>query len=273
MENELKDASTTHERRASIGVRLSLLGDTRPGVSLRRADGVPDIVWCAVTPSVPPRKITLKGDAGIFPEERFYISKYPITWAQFRAFLEASDGFGKRQWWNELGRQVTTPGKQFNRYDNHPAENLTWFEAVAFCTWLSAKLGYQIQLPTEWQWQQAATGGDPNNQYPWGAEWEASNANTYEFALVRSTAVGMYPQGASPVGALDMSGNVWEWCLNKYDDPKDTSLEGLDKRVVRGGSWGNYGDDVRATSRYGYAANFRNHDVGFRVVSSSLLSF
>jgi formylglycine-generating enzyme required for sulfatase activity len=91
---------------------------------------------------------------------------------------------------------------------------------LAFCRWLSEKLGYEIRLPTEWEWQQAATGGNPENEYPWGPEWAGSCANTIESELSHSTAVGIYPQGASPVGALDMAGNVWEWCLNEYDNPK-----------------------------------------------------
>jgi hypothetical protein len=272
MLDEINETSTTHERRAIIGVRLSLLGDTRPGVGLR-ADGLPDIAWCPVAPSKPRRKMILKGNAGYFSEERFYISKYPITWIQYRAFTEAPDGFYVKDWWNGLKVQVNRPGIQFNRYDNHPAENMCWFEAVAFCAWLSTKLGYRIGLPTEWQWQQAATAKEVNGDYPWG-EWNPDYANTEESELDRPTAVGMYPHGASPkpVGAMDMSGNVWEWCLNKYVKPKDRSLGGEQKRVVRGGSWAYKKDDARVTARYGNYPHYRGSNLGFRIVSSSATS-
>ena len=81
-----------------------------------------------------------------------------------------------------------------------------------------------VRLPDEWEWQQAATGGDDRNVFPWGADWDAKaepwRANTFESRLGQATAVGMYPAGASPTGARDMAGTVWEWCLNKFDTPK-----------------------------------------------------
>ncbi|MGB2679856.1 MAG: SUMF1/EgtB/PvdO family nonheme iron enzyme, partial [Candidatus Competibacter sp.] len=202
----LDDPATSHEERALIGVRLSLLGDPRPGVGLR-ADGLPEIVWR----EVPGGEVTLEENAGTFTVEPFQIAKYPVTYRQYRAFLDADDGYHNPEWWEGLWFQVDKPGRQFNRHDNHPAENLCWLEAMAFCHWLSTKLGYEVRLPTEWEWQQAATGGDPANVYPWGPDWDGNRANTYESELNHSTAVGIYPQGASPVGTLDLSGNLWEW--------------------------------------------------------------
>jgi hypothetical protein len=211
---EIDDPAMPHERRAIIGVRLALLGDPRSGVGLR-ADGLPDIAWCPV----PGGEIVLKVEAAPpqsalgrllgrgsgapprFAVEPFYIAKHPVTYIQYRAFLDADDGFSNPQWWQGLWFQVNKPGKQFNRRDNHPAENLCWLEAVAFCRWLSARLGYEIRLPTEWEWQQAATGGKLERKYPWSGDWDSSCANTYESELSRSTAVGLYPQGASPGGA------------------------------------------------------------------------
>ena len=247
---ELDDPATDHERRAIIGVRLSLLGDPRPGVGLRE-DGLPDIVWC----EVPGGTVTLEDDAGTFPVEPFCIAKYPITYQQYRVFLEAGDGFEKPD----------RPGRQLNRRDNHPAENLAWVEAIAFCRWLSEQLGEEIGLPTEWQWQQAATGGDPTREYPWPGTCDGNRANTLESELSRSTAVGLYPQGASPVGSLDMVGNVWEWCLNEYENPEQTGLSGTHPRVVRGGSWLSYWNYSRAAFRY-YVPGGRGPDLGFRVV-------
>ena len=229
---EINNAATSHQRRASIGDRLADIGDPRPGVGLN-SDGLPEFVWLPV----PGGEITLEGNAGTFPVQPFAISKYPVTWAQYRSFLEAEDGYRQQRWWRGLAERQAQPGEQYRQQDNHPAENVSWYDAVAFCRWLSARLGYEVRLPTEWEWQQAATGGDPAREYPWGADWRPEYTNTLESGLGRTTAVGLYPQGASPVGALDMSGNVWEWCLNEHDHPQRTGLSGTARRVVRGGSW------------------------------------
>jgi len=199
--------------------------------------------------------------------ERF--SKYPVTWAQYRSFLEAPDGYRQRRRWRGLAERQAQPGEQYRQQDNHLAENVSWYDAVAFCRWLSARLGYEVRLPTEWEWQQAATGGDPAREYPSRASWNPAYANIWESGLSRSTAVGLYPQGASPVGALDMSSNVWEWCLNEHDRPQRTGLSGTAHRVVRGGSWVSIQVDVRASSRGGSAPAYRRDVVGLRVVRSA----
>ena len=264
---QLDDPATSHELRATIGVRLSLLGDPRPGVGIR-PDGLPDIVWC----KVPGGKVTLEEKAGTFNVKQFYIAKYLVTWKQYRAFLDADDGFKEPRWWKKLALEPSSPGRQFRQYDNHPVENVAWVEAVAFCRWFSAKLGckpgYEVRLPTEWEWQQAATGGDPANEYPWGP-WDSSRANTYESELQRSTAVGMYPQWISQVEALDMSGNLWEYCLNEYDNPKRIEVSGEKSRAVRGGCWGVVRGGARCAYRDDYRPNDRGYSIGFRLVCAS----
>jgi len=143
---------------------------------------------------------------------------------------------------------------------------------MAFCHWLGTRLGHEVSLPTEYQWQPAATGGDHAMIYPWGAHWEPAKepwrANTLESGLQHKTAVGLYPLGASPSGVLDMAGNLWEWCLNAFDDPDDTRLPAhpQDRRAVRGGCWG--GNLVNACSafRNGDDPDIRSGYVRFRVV-------
>lgn len=76
----------------------------------------------------------------------------------------------------------------------------------------------KIRLLTEWEWQWAAQGGAERRKYPWGDVF-AGYANTSETGLERATAVGMYPHGAAACGALDMAGNLWEWCLNDFYTP------------------------------------------------------
>jgi formylglycine-generating enzyme required for sulfatase activity len=277
MISELKDSNISHEKRALIGRRLSLLGDNRPGVGLRLND-LPDLVWCKVpegevTFSIE-EKVRLSGfwkghSVEKFQVEPFYIAMYPITWKQFKVFLDDENGFVNPEWWKGLIFRVNMPKRQGNPFGNHPADNISWLEAVAYCKWLTAKLGYEVSLPTEWEWQQAATGGISNYVYPWGANWNSRKTNTFESGLNQSTAVGLYPQGASPVGALDMSGNVWEWCLNEYGKPKRVKMNGEGKRVVRGGSWINYRDSARTTARFLDLPLDRDLVVGFRLRCSS----
>ena len=159
------------------------------------------------------------------------------------------------------------PGPQTGR-PNQPAINVTWIEALAYCRWLGSRLGCEIRLPTEWQWEQAASGGDRANDYPWG-KWQDLLANTRESELGRVTAVGLYLQGASAQGLMDLAGNVWEWCLNKFDSPKDNAIEGNVRRVVRGGSWYDLRDYARCAYRLAHVPDLRNLNLGFRVVCVS----
>ncbi|NGZ09817.1 MAG: hypothetical protein CV088_10590 [Nitrospira sp. LK70] len=139
-----------------------------------------------------------------------------------------------------------------------------WYEAVFFCRWLSIKTGTSIRLPTEREWQQAATGGDPQREYPWEGEWDASLCNSHESRLNRTTAVSIYPSGATQQGVLDMIGNVWQWCLNAYDK-LDTTITTGGKRVIRGGSWSNVPGNLRASHRGSGAAVNRDDGIGFRL--------
>jgi formylglycine-generating enzyme required for sulfatase activity len=117
---------------------------------------------------VPEGEITLEDNAGTFIVQPFEISKYPVTWVQYRSFLQATDGYRNTHWWQGFAERYERPGEQYHQQDNQPAENVSWYDAVAFCRWLSTRLGYEVRLPTEWEWQQAATGGNPASEYPWG---------------------------------------------------------------------------------------------------------
>ena len=123
---------------------------------------------------------------------------------------------------------------------NHPAVNVTWYEALAFCGWLSEKLGHPVTLPTEAQWEKAARGPD-GRRYPWGPKITPQHANYDETGIGTTSAVGVFPLGASPCGALDMSGNAWEWCLTRwredYTTPANEDPARDATRVVRGGAY------------------------------------
>ena len=86
---------------------------------------------------------------------------------------------------------------------------------------------------------------------------------------MQTTAVGVYRHGASPCGALDLAGNVLEWCLNKYEDQRDSDTDGKAARVLRGGSWNSIQVDARSASRDRFGPNDRFNTVGFRVLCSS----
>jgi formylglycine-generating enzyme required for sulfatase activity/uncharacterized protein (DUF433 family) len=278
----------SHEARAKVGVPLALLGDRargdgRKGTGLD-ANGLPDIDWCSVDGG----KVTLQiredmndPNSKIVDEptrevEDFHIARYPVAVAQFQAFVRACHD-GKR-WTRTFLRDAGDypPPKHRVAYANHPADTVNWYDAMAFCEWLSESRGFEIRLPTEFAWQRAATGGDRDRGYPWGPEeWDPARepwrANTYESELGRRTAVGMYPEGASPVGALDMAGTSYEWCLNAFDDPDnlDWPANPQERRAVRGGSWNNSQANARCAARNGNNANNRNDNNGFRVCCSS----
>lgn len=152
------------------------------------------------------------------------------------------------------------------QYTNHPRERVSWYDAIAFCRWLSARLGYEVTLPTEAEWEKAARGTD-GCIYPYGNDYDPAKANASDTGIDQTSAVGMFPDGASPYGLLDMSGNVFEWCLNAYNQPENIQLGGSDMRVLRGGSW--FFDQVIARAAYRFSllpGDRDNLDVGFRLV-------
>jgi formylglycine-generating enzyme required for sulfatase activity len=276
---ELERPETTHKRRLLIGERLDILGDPRPGID-PDAKGSPQIDWCLVTGGEVAIQVERRLLGGTKPHrktvEPFQIARYPITVAQYRAFILAEDGWRDPAWWGEdLYREEKGNTFEFGRFANHPAVYVSWFDAMAFCRWLSRRVGFLVRLPDEWEWQQAATGGDAGNVFPWGPDWDPEQepwrANTFESRLGQLTAVGMYPAGVSPVGALDMGGTVWEWCLNKFKAPEVTrsGARDFDERVLRGGSWVGDQVNVRAAYRNRLDPSNRDYFVGFRVVCSS----
>ncbi len=257
--DKVKRSETNHYRRAAIGDRLNQIGDPRLGIGVDEAD-VPQIEWMAI----PPGRVSLEDNAGTQDIAPFYIAKYPVTHRQYRAFLDTADGYSNMRWWEYLEHDQVH-GEQYRPLGNHPADNVSWYDAVAFCRWLTSRVGYEIRLPTEHEWQHAATGGDPKNVFPWGSEWDGYLANTNESRLSRTTAVGMYPLGETAAGVKDMVGNVWEWCLNKYKKPDDISISGEDVRVLRGGSWFSDPDSARASFRDCGDPDLREFNVGFRL--------
>ena len=258
------------EGRAAVGRALGRLGlDDRMGVGLN-AEGVPEIDW-----------VSIPGGEFVYQEGEhrslapFRIARYPVTHAQFQAFLDAEDGYGDDRWWAGLKSPDRTPKRARWAIANHPRETVSWFEAMAFCAWLGHRFSVELRLPTEWEWERAARGTD-GRSYPWGSDYQAGCANIDEtwdevgpHSLSRTSAVGIYPGGASPEGVLDLAGNVWEWCLNEYAKPERVGRGGSVSRVLRGGSWVGAQGFARADNRYSPHPYDRFDDVGFRVVCAS----
>lgn len=235
-----------------------------PFVMIDSHSGLPRLVWC----DVPEGEVTV--NKKVHQIKAFRISKYPITNAQFQAFAEMVDGFHNEQWWDyspeaqkwrlEHGQPVQP---NFSG-DDHPCENVCWYVAVAFCRWLSEKTGLTITLPTVQQWQRTAQ-GDDQRPFPWGNDLDTGFSNTRESNLQMTSPVTQYPQGAGPYGAFDLSGNVWEWCLNRSDG-KEIPLSDKAERAVRGGSFGSPSVHSRVTFQCDLKPRFYYATIGFRPV-------
>ena len=181
--------------------------------------------------------------------EEYWISKYPVTNAQYNVFVTAGQE-APAHWKNNQIPQDKI---------NHPVVNISWHDAQDFCKWASKIAGEEIRLPTEEEWEKAARGKD-GRKYPWGENWkDGQYCNSTEAGIKGTTPVGQYPKGVSPYGVWDMSGNVWEW----------TASEGIwGTCVLRGGSWYNNGGSVRAAIRSGASPDNAHYSIGFRCARS-----
>jgi formylglycine-generating enzyme required for sulfatase activity len=200
----------------------------------------------------------------------YRIATHPVTVAEYACFVRAEKRQEPRSEYNTLSWV-----DQLNRLD-HPVVNVTWNDAVAYAAWLLRLTGQPWRLPTEAEWEKAARGTD-GRIYPWGDAFEVTKCNTSVSGIGTTTRVGTYPSGASPCGAQDMAGNVWEWTLSYYKPypyvpgdeytPPASSGSGEPSRVLRGGSWYVNPQYARAARRYGDRPVNAVDDIGgFRVV-------
>ncbi len=202
----------------------------------------------------------------------FQISRYEITNAQYRIFINATGRPSPR---GHNGAD-TWKMEDFNG-DKQPVVGVTWFDAQAFAEWIGGS------LPTEAQWERAARGTQAR-MYPWGnappkARQHANFARRYN----KTTPVGQFSEGFSPNGIADLAGNVWEWCLDEYDlalysqDSNKTRRNPLNlrfrdvlrARVIRGGAWDVGSTFLRSSLRFKYYPLDSTHTIGFRVVRPS----
>ena len=210
--------------------------------------------WCyipagkvKITPNDYSKHYGYLKEATDFDVPAFYMAQYPVTNVQFKEFIKA-EGYKQERWWTKEGWQHVverswkqprlwdwSSAKAYGKFDEdeQPVVGISWYEALAFCWWLSEVCEAKISLPSDQAWQRAAQ-GDDERKYPWGNEFDTSKANTYQSRIKRTSSVTAYPDGASPYGVMDMVGNVWEWCMTDFKTGSH-ELVATD-RVLRGSS-------------------------------------
>jgi formylglycine-generating enzyme required for sulfatase activity/energy-coupling factor transporter ATP-binding protein EcfA2 len=195
----------------------------------------------------------------------FYIARVPITNAQYQLFVEATDYEPPKHW------EEDRPPKD---KESHPVVDVSWDDVVVYCAWLSEVTGRSVTLPSEAEWEKAARGSKDRRAYPWGDAFDATRCNSRNLGLGDTTPVGIFVDGASPYGVLDMAGNVWEWTRSLYEVyPYDVGdgreeLDSRDPRVLRGGAFFDYPRNVRCAYRLRFDPDFRYRHLGVRVVVS-----
>lgn len=177
------------------------------------------------------------------------------------------------EWYPHTPRRKQPAQWKDSRFNlpNQPIVGINWYEAKAYCAWLSAQCNRSVTLPSEIEWE-AAAGGMEHRHFAFGSDYHIDRTNTFESHIRQTTPVGIYPTGTTPDGIHDLSGNIWEWTSSKYHDPYNTKEERevvdetLIKRTLRGGSWLNSYDLARSTSRNESLPDYHYNSVGFRVV-------
>ena len=291
-------------KRLALGDALSELGDPRVGLTSSDED------WAIGALSLVPPGPFLAGsdpqrDADAFPNESpgtqatvsysYYLAVYPVTVYQYLCFLRAADGYSRRDNWrhgpaadsatrNRLLAELETSAL------NHPATNISWFEASAYCVWLTRRFRERqmarlnmlpdlpgratVRLPTEFEWEKAAR-GPTGRRYAWPDDTHSSFRLDRRLVRRGTTAVGLFTDELSPYGAMDLIGNVWEWCTGEYalDSSIAVSVStptppGAPAPLVpvRGGGHGPDRRMLRAACRFGVSPSENAHDRGFRVV-------
>ncbi len=232
----------------------------------------------------------------------FYLSKYEVTVAEFRTFIEASgyrtnaekEGtsyiYEGKEWKEIVGRNWRHDPEGAPAPDDQPVINVSWNDATKYCQWLSQKTGQSYRLPREAEWEYAAGNGQRHTKYSWGnnapsgknggnvadesknpangATWNAK-FDGYDDGHWLLAPVGSYLPNT--LGLFDMIGNVWEWCSDwkaAYPTESQTNPVGPSSgadRIIRGGSWYDDPQSCRVAFRGSLPPGDRYHGVGFRV--------
>ncbi|HAB16601.1 MAG TPA: SUMF1/EgtB/PvdO family nonheme iron enzyme [Verrucomicrobiota bacterium] len=278
--------------RAYAATALGHLGDPRPGVmpSAPFSAGNPLFAWSSELPAVDRFRLG-EGCERCIPAQ-YRLTRYPITVAQYALFASPKN-YGDRRWWTEAGwdwkereeiagpDDDNLPGFQT---PNHPRVGVSWYEARAYGLWLNKNFdpdqlglpsGWAVRLPTETEWEYAASNGG-TQKYPFegNPDW-SRHGNILNTGIGQSTAVGLFPAGrATSCGADDLAGNVWEWCRSHAQDEEQgaENEEGERERCSRGGDCRNDPGPALASFRDWNNPESRHDSLGFRLAASPALN-
>ena len=194
----------------------------------------------------------------------FEMSRYPVTNADYHVYVDEIGAPAPRHW---TDRQI--PGGK----ETHPVVHVSWHDAEAFCVWLSTKLGREVRLPTEAQWEYAARGGD-GWQYPWGDE-DPTDKHAHFGGGSDTMPADAHPLGATLEGISDLAGNTWEWCRDRYGPYEDgahtdpTGPRSGRGRVLRGGAFIYNPKHLRSAARFYSEPDNSDGDIGFLCVTDA----
>jgi formylglycine-generating enzyme required for sulfatase activity len=202
----------------------------------------------------PDHDVTLNG---------FWIDRAEVTNAQYAKCVSAGKCNAPSQ-----TKSFTRSSYYGNKkYANFPVIFVSWDDANTYCAWAGG------QLPTEAQWEYAAR-GPQRYTYPWGNDPPNDTLLNFNSTVGDTSAVGLYPSGASWAGALDLSGDVWEWVQDWYGpypaspQTNPTGPVSGTYKVLRGGSWTDAGGLMRSTLRHHDTPDLRNGNIGFRCAAA-----
>jgi len=203
--------------------------------------------------------------------DAFEITRTPITNAQYAAFIAATGraapdvdaktwrGYGLIHPYDRMRRHAWAQGKVPLGRADHPVVLVSHGDARAYARWLSEVTGRDWRLPKEIEWEKAARGPE-GTRFPWGDDWQPDLLNSHDRGPFDTMAVASFPEGASPYGLLDASGQVFEWTA---------TASGPARFIVKGGSWDDSGCGIcRPAARHSRPANLKHILIGFRLIAN-----